>query len=443
MPTLYLTLLSDFIFSIAAFYYPSRFLLLKKSKWSVFVCFSIFFTTTIFVRLFPQFNESILKTILILAIYSLYVILSFSEKLKNKIIAIILFFTFTFISELLVTTINLMIGIDFRLTYGIMTGKTIGILFESVLIFVFSFITEYIYLRISKRRSTQSGCFILILLSHFSLTLTLSYTINNSKISPSNTSFVIILFISFSIIIISDILLYRVLSENFLNYELKEELATTKYQKQLEFEYYKSLKNNMEQTRKINHDFMNMLSVLQNLIEVDSKTSKSIAQNTINELKDKLNQNKIKQYCNNELVNLIINNKKTSIDNYGIDFSANIQIPETISVKNIDICRIFTNLLDNAIEASIDCTDKTKTFIIISAGIKNDCLLIKCENYYDKALNISKKGKLNSTKDKNSHGGLGVDIIKETVKEYDGKIELTLNDNLFTASIVLKTDDIK
>lgn len=443
MATIFLTLTLDFIFAIVSFYFPSRFLSLqKRAKWAMPLLFTIFYTICVIVRVFPIFNMSIIKTAISFVIYFLNIFLSYCNKPSEKIIVSVFFSVAVFIADMLTYFIEWIAGIDYGRLYGIVNGRIIGIFIECVLLLLFSYFFEIFYKKIKGKKTNNIGYFIIIILSQFLLIIALSYAINSNetimKINQNNIQFMVLLFTSFAVSIISDILLYRILTENYRNYELKEELATTKYQKQLEFEYYKSLKNNMDQTRKINHDFMNMLSVLQNLIEADSKTSKSIAQNTINELKDKLNQNKIKQYCNNELVNLIINNKKTSIDNYGIDFSANIQIPETISVKNIDICRIFTNLLDNAIEASLDCSDKTKTFIIISAGIKNDCLLIKCENYYDKALSISKKGKLNSTKDKDSHDGLGISILNETVKEYNGEFTCSYNNNTFIASLMLK-----
>lgn len=441
--TLFLTLAADLIFLAVTAYFPTRCLRFsKKAKWVLPLCLTLFYGVTVFVRVVPYYNDSIIKTLLLFTLYFLMFFFAFENKASEKVL-VFCFFTFSvFASDMLTYYTQWLIGIDYRANYGIFNGRIIGILTETVLMLVFSFVFEIIYNRIKKRRSNNLFYFVIILISQMFLIIAISYMLNRRadiySVDFNNIQFIVLLFSSFFLTIFSDILLYRILVENFKNYELKEELSTVKHRNMLELEYYEKMKKSINETRKINHDIANVLSSVQILIDSGSESSKTTAQNTVNEMKELLLKNKVDNYCQNELVNLIIINKKSEIDRLGLDFSANLQIPEDIAVKNIDLCRIFTNLLDNAIEACADCDNKEECFIVISSKIKDNRLYIKCENYYDKPIERDKKGRLVSSKASHAHKGLGIEILKETAYEYSGSLNYVYEENIFSILIYLE-----
>ena len=155
----------------------------------------------------------------------------------------------------------------------------------------------------------------------------------------------------------------------------------------------------------------------------------------LDEVKETLRQNKVRYYCENELVNLIVINKTEKIIENGIDFSVNLNIPNNINIKNFDLCRIFTNIIDNACDASLSATNRKDCFIVLSSKIEEDYIYITCENYYDTPLNINGDRFISS---KEEHKGLGIEIIKEIAKAYSGNVKIKHCNNIFSVSIMLK-----
>ena len=92
----------------------------------------------------------------------------------------------------------------------------------------------------------------------------------------------------------------------------------------------------------------------------------------IQDLAETLENNKIRKFCDNELVNIIMINKYDTIKANHIEFSSNLNVPNNINIKNTDLCRLFTNIVDNAIESCVSSNDKSKVFIILSSQIKDN-----------------------------------------------------------------------
>lgn len=248
--------------------------------------------------------------------------------------------------------------------------------------------------------------------------------------------FSIMLLCFLAISVFGDICLYRILVTNSKNYEMKKELEIVQTKNKLELEYYEKLKKNIDETRKMNHDFNNILTVIQSIINsADSPENKELALKTVEELKETIAKNKIRNYCENELVNLIVINKSEEIIREGIDFSANLNIPQNINIKNSDLCKIFTNMLDNAKETCMMSKEREKSFIVISSKIKDNYIYITSENYYDTAVKNNNGNFISSGE---NHKGLGIEIIKEIAKNYSGDFVCNYNDNIFAAMVCLK-----
>lgn len=103
--------------------------------------------------------------------------------------------------------------------------------------------------------------------------------------------------------------------------------------------------------------------------------------------------------------------------------------------QNFDLCRIFTNLLDNAKEACERSENKDKSFIVVTSYIKGSKLFISTENFCAAPPN-KKKGKLFSAKQ--GHKGLGLEIVKEIAQNYSGECVCKYNDNVFTTVVSLE-----
>lgn len=261
------------------------------------------------------------------------------------------------------------------------------------------------------------------------------YNNNNFELTSANIILWIFVMATIICMVICDIALYKVLLVNSENHDLKEALELSNLKNELGLEYYNKMKVSIAETRKMNHDISNMITVVKAMVNDNNDNNSERANAIIQDLTETLENNKIRKFCDNELVNIIMINKYDTIKANHIEFSSNLNVPNNINVKNTDLCRLLTNIIDNAIESCVSSNDKGKVFIILSLQIKDDNFVVKCINYCDHNIpdNIDN---LQSTKP--NHKGLGIEIIKNITESYSGDFTVSCEDNTFTTIALLK-----
>lgn len=439
---IFLLLIADFISVLVWLSFPGKVLTYKKNKiWLTILIIALNFTEVTIARLVPEFNCNPLKTLLYFSQYAAYIFIAYKEPLLQKSTAYVLFILSISISEILALSLVSVLGFNLSDSVGGVSINFVTSLFCAVTSYAINLGLSAIYNRIKHRHVTNKMWqFQIIIISQFFLIFAVTYSlvINNTldSIVMKKPGFSIMLLCFLAISVFGDICLYRILVTNSKNYEMKKELEIMQTKNKLELEYYGKLKKNIDETRKMNHDFNNILTVIQSMINsAGSPENKELALKTVEELKETLAKNKVRNYCENEIVNLIVISKSEEIISEGIDFSANLNIPQNINIKNSDLCKIFTNLIDNAKEACMMSKEREKSFIVISSKIKDNYIYITSENYYDTAVKNNNGNFISSGE---NHKGLGIEIIKEIAKNYSGDFVCNYNDNIFAAMVCLK-----
>lgn len=108
--------------------------------------------------------------------------------------------------------------------------------------------------------------------------------------------------------------------------------------------YYEAMEQHYFEIRRLKHDMANHLQVLSALpLEEQQAYLDSLSQNTA--LTQSLH------YCGDATVNAILTVKENQMNRYGIRLVCSIDIPKELPFKRTDICALFANALDNAMEA--------------------------------------------------------------------------------------------
>ena len=202
---------------------------------------------------------------------------------------------------------------------------------------------------------------------------------------------------------------------------------------QLQKNYYEELEHSQNQIRQIRHDMNSHLSVVGSLLN-DGNLSE--AKEYFSKISGYM-QTANRKFCQNSVVNAVINAKYQMITNASIDAFLNIDIDKMMFIDDVNLCTIFANTLDNAIEAcqKIDDTAKRK-------------LELRCrytENgYFSYALTNSKineinekKGRFLSDKEDQSAHGIGISSVKEIVDNYDGTLDISYDNEWFKVVILI------
>ncbi len=105
-------------------------------------------------------------------------------------------------------------------------------------------------------------------------------------------------------------------------------------------------------------------------------------------------------------------------------------------MDDIDICSIFGNALDNAIECE-EKIQEEKRMIEVSAYLQRKFLIIRFENYYEGEMDFS-KGLPTTTKQKERQfHGYGLKSLCSTVRKYGGETDISAQENWFSLKILI------
>ena len=136
----------------------------------------------------------------------------------------------------------------------------------------------------------------------------------------------------------------------------------------------------------------------------------------------------------NTALDAIVSSKKAIAESKNIRFTYQIQIPVKMNVDPIDICVIFGNALDNAIEACerVQETDRSITLTIIGKDASIFCKIVN--SAVKQKIHLLKTSKT----DQKNHG-FGLQNIRTALEKYNSEPTIDYTDTEFTLKFVLFT----
>ncbi len=139
----------------------------------------------------------------------------------------------------------------------------------------------------------------------------------------------------------------------------------------------------------------------------------------------------------NQVLDVVITTKSTYCTQNKISFTcmADGKLISFLHVK--DICSIFGNALDNAIECVSQFDDPEKRLISLSIYKKNGFLMICCENYSENPLVMAGSNLPTTTKSNKQYHGYGLKSIQAAAQKYGGTMTISSKDNWFILQVLI------
>lgn len=208
-----------------------------------------------------------------------------------------------------------------------------------------------------------------------------------------------------------------------------EAMQTAYHAQELEMQrnYYKDRIRDEERVRSVYHDMKNHLLLLQSQAGNGQEV-----QNSIQELKDQIQEYENYHLTGNEFLDIIIRNKAKAAQEKKIDFSAVISFEAGSFIEPLDISTIFGNALDNAIEASEKLSEDMRLITVRANRVRNMLVIIVENN----TVFPSAEPKGTTKKDRFAHG-FGLPNLKNAVEKYDGQCSTKLENGVYTLKIVI------
>lgn len=145
------------------------------------------------------------------------------------------------------------------------------------------------------------------------------------------------------------------------------------------------------------------------------------------------------RYCGNKILNIILSERQAKAEEFGLDFNINLSTDVYFDfIDDIDLISIIGNLLDNAIDAAKQREDG---FVNVTMFMVNEGYFMVWEvnnNFLAKPV-FDKTGFITSKHNKSEHG-IGIHTVERVVKSYGGKLNIEIDDQEFTTSIIFQTN---
>ncbi len=197
---------------------------------------------------------------------------------------------------------------------------------------------------------------------------------------------------------------------------------------------YKMLTEQYRQSERLRHDMKNHIIALSALsrnkewekIDDYLKNMEGIVLDAIGDI------------TGNKAVDALLYQKRKQAEEENIKWECDVQMPKERCINEFDLCVLFGNILDNALEACGRMQRGECRFINIHAKTVKKCFLLEVKNSMDISENhvngFAKK------RDSQEHG-IGLLNVGDVVRGYNGVLNIEAEKGVFTISILIPLSD--
>ena len=178
---------------------------------------------------------------------------------------------------------------------------------------------------------------------------------------------------------------------------------------------YRSISENFSQQRKKTHEFKNQIVCIDSLIR--KKAFNELAE-YVSTLSSSLSKEMDYITTHHVIVDAILNTKFQEMMEQNILFVFKINDLSDIKISDEDIVVILSNLLNNAIEACVQC--QSEKVIKLKFVNEEESVVISVKNTYEGKIVYDGEEIKSSKVDNIEEHGIGIKNIVETVKKYGG-----------------------
>lgn len=201
----------------------------------------------------------------------------------------------------------------------------------------------------------------------------------------------------------------------------------------LQKSYYEELEQNQTEIRRLRHDMNNHLSAIQSLFHSGNPEE---AEAYMKELETQMSA-RTRVFCKNSIINAVLNAKYNLAQEHSIDCFFHIDLDKLIGIDAISLCCLFSNTLDNAVEASVKIPDPKERRLSVKARVtENGYFTYEITNSKKNTV-LEQKGILKSDKEDTAAHGFGLSNVREMVEKYDGTLDISYTEDTFTVTVLI------
>lgn len=281
------------------------------------------------------------------------------------------------------------------------------------------------YLKEIKGKEVLVSAGIAIVIFAFS---NLSFVYNNL---PFTSSFRPDIFFIRTLVDFAGIAIIYVYQSRICEYIIGEELSTMDAVLKSQYDQYRNYQDSLELIHMKYHDLKHQIAGLR--METDEERRKK----WIDAMEEEISTFETFNKTGNQVLDTILAAKIFHCRKQKIQFTcvADGKLLDFMHVT--DICSVFGNALDNAIEHVILIPEEEKRLIHISVSSKKGFVFIKVENYCEQAMSPTKEKFIVTTKNDKKNHGFGLKSISYAAEKYGGTVQFGVENQWFVLKILI------
>ncbi len=357
----------------------------------------------------------------------------YTTELKSALFSNLILSFLIIITELIVLYLaSIFFGTELFSSYN---DDTILII-QAIICKLFYFLSVHLIVKISQKENTDNKskyslvlCVLpiaSIILMHAIVYLCVVYSVNNR--------FKLALTIGILFLLFANIIVFYINELTIRVNKKYTEILLTQQQEKDTVNYYELLRTQNENSKILIHDITKHLNAIKQL----SENKDSNITQYISDIVDDFSVMNPVDYCSNPIVNLITHRYYEICKKNNIKFTININNAKLDFMKEHDITSLLDNLLENAVEASVNSDEKFIDFSIVTRNA--NFVVIKISNSCNKKPRYT-NGVFISSKNSQDIHGIGTRSIKRVVSKYDGNLDMNydIDSKTFTSIIAINT----
>lgn len=187
------------------------------------------------------------------------------------------------------------------------------------------------------------------------------------------------------------------------------------------------------ETQALRHDFRQQMLVLKRYVEEDDFES---LKSHILEYSSHMKESP-ERLCENYPIDAVVSYYKDLAEQKDIRLNAILQLSRELPWEDTGLCTIFGNLLENAVRATSEVTNRDKEITLVSKQISGGMMGISVKNPYEGEIIFGKDG---LPKAKLRNHGVGLHSVNMTVKRMHGVMTVQAEDGEFSVDILLNAN---
>lgn len=195
---------------------------------------------------------------------------------------------------------------------------------------------------------------------------------------------------------------------------------------------YRALQEHMRQTAHMRHDFRHSVRLLSDMAGQGNLEG---VRAYLTQYEKTLTEHVAVNYCANSTLNALFRHYHEMAVSAGIEVAWKIELPDPLTVSELDLASLFGNILENGIEGCQTLPDEKRYFNLTVELRHGNSLYIVATNSFDGHV---KKGKTGYRSTKHSGTGIGLAAIAAVAEKYDGILQVSNSDSEFFTDVVIK-----